>query len=165
MSSGTPSKSRSGTTKKDQPVTATVALAVVADASSTAALAKLTLSALLTSQVSPSSIRSKARSREASPPTAPVRLSREQRGLFLLASELASVVWQNLLGSGLEPDSKAACARIEVTCDLHAMSLGLTNGSKAALGVKGDMTHLHVLQLGYKVAYIMNTNWKKYKRL
>ena len=85
--------------------------------------------------------------------------------MFSLASELASVVWHNLLDSGLEPESNAVCARIEVTCDLHAMSLGLTNGSKAALGVKGDMTHLHVLQLGYKVAYIMNTNWKKYKRL
>jgi chromosomal replication initiation ATPase DnaA len=66
--------------EKDQPVTVPVALAVIADASSTA-LAKLTLSALLTAgvtfeQVSPSSIRSKARSREASPPTAQVRLSR-----------------------------------------------------------------------------------------
>jgi hypothetical protein len=149
--------------EKDQPVTVTVALAVVADASSTA-LAKLTLSALLTAGVTFEHTIESPFSRGFTTDGASAAL-KEQRELFSLASELASVVWQNLLGSGLEPDSKAVCARIEVTCDLHAMSLGLTNGSKAALGVKGDMTHLHVLQLGYKVAYIMNTNWKKYKRL
>ena len=96
--------------EKDQPVTVTVALAVVADASSTA-LAKLTLSALLTAGVTFEHTIESPFSRGFTTDGASAAL-KEQRELFSLASELASVVWQNLLGSGLEPDSKAVCARV-----------------------------------------------------
>ena len=144
--------------ERDQPVTLMVGLPVVVDASS-AALAKLTLTTLLTAGVnfewSMGSPFSSAFTTDGA--SAAIK---EQRDLWSLADAMANLVWDAMAGS-----QKLTRHRIEATCDLHALSRALVNGSTAAFGVKGDMKHMHVLQLGYKVAYACNLNWTKYAAL
>jgi hypothetical protein len=135
-----------------------VGLPVVVDASS-AALAKLTLTTLLTAGVnfewSMGSPFSSAFTTDGA--SAAIK---EQRDLWSLADAMANLVWDTMAGS-----QNLTRHRIEATCDLHALSRALVNGSTAAFGVKGDMKHMHVLQLGYKVAYACNLNWTKYAAL
>jgi hypothetical protein len=40
-------------------------------------------------------------------------------------------------------------------CDMHALNLSLVNGCYAAYGIQGDMFHANVLQLAFKIGYVL----------